>query len=134
MSRNIVAVAVVKQGNQFAMLKRLTDVWTFPSGKVEQGESVATAAVREAFEEAGLNVRVVADLGDREVGENHLHYQLCEVISGDLSVCEPDKFGEARWLSGTVVMQIGGQNLHRPIVDIICPEARPDLQPLPAIA
>lgn len=134
MSRDKVAIAVVKQGNEFAMLKKLTDVWTFPGGKVEQGESIAAAAMREAFEEAGLKVRVVGDLGDREVGENHLHYQLCEVVSGDLSVREPEKFSEARWLSGTIVMQIGGQHLHRPIVDLICPEARPDLQPLPAIA
>ncbi|PZO87681.1 MAG: hypothetical protein DI626_03405 [Micavibrio aeruginosavorus] len=134
MSRNTVAVAVVKQGKEFAMLKRLTEVWTFPSGKVEPGETVEAATLREAFEEAGLTVKIVADLGEREVGENHLHYRLCEVVSGDLTLREPDKFSEARWLSGDIVMQIGGQHLHRPILDCIYADRPRDFAPLPEIA
>ena len=37
--------------------------WTFPSGYVERGERVEDAAVRETFEETGLEVRLARFLG-----------------------------------------------------------------------
>lgn len=39
------------------------EVWGFPGGAVEMGESVAEAAVRETYEETGLRVRVTSLLG-----------------------------------------------------------------------
>ena len=37
--------------------------WTFPSGYVERGEPVENAAVREAREETGLDIRLTGLLG-----------------------------------------------------------------------
>jgi 8-oxo-dGTP diphosphatase len=37
--------------------------WTFPSGYVERGERVEDAAVRETFEETGLEIRLTRFLG-----------------------------------------------------------------------
>lgn len=37
--------------------------WTFPSGYVDRGERVEDAAMREAFEETGLEVRLTGPLG-----------------------------------------------------------------------
>jgi ADP-ribose pyrophosphatase YjhB (NUDIX family) len=42
---------------------RERDVWGFPGGAVELGESVADAAIREVAEETGLRVEVVSLLG-----------------------------------------------------------------------
>lgn len=40
------------------------DVWIFPKGTVEKREAAEAAAVREAFEEAGVRGRVVRALGE----------------------------------------------------------------------
>lgn len=43
---------------------RYTGEWIFPKGTVEDGESHEQAAVREAFEEAGVRSRAGASLGE----------------------------------------------------------------------
>lgn len=62
--------------------------WIFPKGHIEDDESAAQAAVREAEEEAGVTGRVVSGLaptvtfqqGDRDV---RVHYFLVE-FTGDV--------------------------------------------------
>jgi 8-oxo-dGTP diphosphatase len=62
------AVAVViEQDGKIALQRRTIDPgsgrWTFPSGYVDRGEPVEEAAVREAWEEVGLQVRLDRFLG-----------------------------------------------------------------------
>jgi 8-oxo-dGTP diphosphatase len=62
------AVAVViEQEGKVALQRRTIDpgsgLWTFPSGFVDRGEPVEEAAVREAWEEVGLQVRLDRFLG-----------------------------------------------------------------------
>ena len=62
------AVAVViEQDGEIALQRRTIDPgagrWTFPSGFVDRGEQVEAAAVREAWEEVGLQVRLDHFLG-----------------------------------------------------------------------
>jgi 8-oxo-dGTP pyrophosphatase MutT (NUDIX family) len=38
--------------------------WIIPAGHIETGESAATAALREVTEEAGVQARIVTDLGN----------------------------------------------------------------------
>ena len=54
-----VAVVILDESNRVLLQKR-SDVglWGIPSGHVEPGETVAQAAVREVFEETGLNIRI----------------------------------------------------------------------------
>ncbi|RYG59066.1 NUDIX domain-containing protein [bacterium] len=60
-----IALALIWREGEVLLSKRppdadhLPDVWEFPGGKVEEGESAAEAAVREAREEIGLAVEVV---------------------------------------------------------------------------
>jgi ADP-ribose pyrophosphatase YjhB (NUDIX family) len=58
-----VALAVVQAGRILLVPHYHTDAgfvqWTIPGGKVEFGESLSAAAVREFFEETGLQVEVV---------------------------------------------------------------------------
>ena len=60
-----IAVAVILEGNEIVLSKRLDHVhqggkWEFPGGKVEAGETAAKALVRECFEELAIEVKGAA--------------------------------------------------------------------------
>ena len=62
-----VAIAVVQQDDQVLVGPRPDDVplggyWEFPGGKISDGETPADAAVRECYEETGVQVEVVSEL------------------------------------------------------------------------
>lgn len=61
-----VAVVIEDQG-KVALQRRTIDpgagLWTFPSGFVDRGEPVEEAAIREAWEEVGVRVRLDRLLG-----------------------------------------------------------------------
>ena len=58
----VVAGVVPRERDEIWLLRRNISpgagLWTFPGGYVDLGESVPEAAVREAFEETCLNVRI----------------------------------------------------------------------------
>lgn len=63
MSKKIVhvAVAVVLKNDEVLITKRqagqhLEGFWEFPGGKVEEGEKIDEALIRELYEEVGLNI------------------------------------------------------------------------------
>ena len=90
--------AIIIEGDRVALVKRghapLQGRWSIPGGVLEVGETLRTAAVREALEETGLTVepgellgvfeRVVPD----EQGKMRYHYVLidflCSRVAGEL--------------------------------------------------
>ena len=90
--------AIIIEGDRVALVKRghapLQGRWSIPGGVLEVGETLRTAAVREALEETGLTVepgellgvfeRVVPD----EQGKMRYHYVLidflCNRLAGEL--------------------------------------------------
>jgi ADP-ribose pyrophosphatase YjhB (NUDIX family) len=58
----VAAGVIPREGDKIWLARRnippAAGLWTFPGGYVDLGESVPDAAVREAFEETGLNVRL----------------------------------------------------------------------------
>ncbi|GAB18965.1 putative ADP-ribose pyrophosphatase [Gordonia effusa NBRC 100432] len=81
--RRVAVGAVIKDttGRFLLVLRRnepQAGTWTIPGGKVEKGESLATAVVREVLEETGLRVSCgellwVVDLPDGTGGVYEVH-------------------------------------------------------------
>ncbi|MFC4949899.1 NUDIX hydrolase [Pseudonocardia sp. GCM10023141] len=76
------------------------DDWSFPKGKLERGESMSVAAVREVGEETGQRCRLGAALGDVHYavpeGAKLVRYWAAEALGGEfMANSETD---ELRWV------------------------------------
>ena len=52
------ALVIVRRGHRFLLTqeRKYGSTWSIPGGRVEPGEALATAAIREVFEETGVPV------------------------------------------------------------------------------
>jgi ADP-ribose pyrophosphatase YjhB (NUDIX family) len=107
--------AVVRKADRILLVRQapghsLQGQWTVPWGRLEAGESPATAALRETWEEGGIRAEVEGLMGVQELpapweGWIALAY-LCRHLDGE---CHPD--GEetdgARYFSASELAALG---------------------------
>ena len=77
------------------------DDWSFPKGKLEEGESEETAAVREVEEETGLRCRLGRDLGTSEYTDSRGRpktVRYWEMTTLDGEVGGANEVDDARWV------------------------------------
>lgn len=91
---------IVWAGRVLVIKRRIPDgslVWQFPGGKINKGETIVQAAVREAFEEVGLVVTPTKELGGRvhPLTGRLIHYVACDVrcVGGGTDSREVEDFG-----------------------------------------
>jgi len=80
------AGVVLLSGQGVAAIERVRDGRTYhvlPGGQVEEGESPAEAARREAHEELGVLVKIRGLVGVVHFGDSTQHYFLAEAIGGE---------------------------------------------------
>ena len=97
----VVGAALVRHGRVLAARRsqpvQLAGGWEFPGGKVEDGESDATALVRELHEELGVTVEVGALLGAAAEGPIQLTLYAARLVNGDPKPLQDHE--ELRWLA-----------------------------------
>lgn len=109
-NRPYIGVAVmVWQGDMLLLGKRKEkhagQSWQFPGGHLEWGESVSECAVREAREEAGIEISDVQHAGFTGNilmlgGRQYITlFVSAQYSSGDAHVMEPDKCSCWRWFN-----------------------------------
>jgi 8-oxo-dGTP diphosphatase len=79
------------------------DDWSFPKGKLENGERDEDAALREVEEETGCTCRLLDEVGCRSYRDRHgrpkeVRYWQMEVIA-DTGFAPNDEVDERRWVS-----------------------------------
>ncbi|MEO9324177.1 NUDIX hydrolase [Nocardioides sp. C4-1] len=99
-------VVVFRPGRRVLLVHRPKyDDWSFPKGKLDPGEHVAAAAVREVAEETGLHVRLCLPLSLQEypvqAGHKTVHYWTGRVVGPhDVSGYRPnDEIDDVRWVT-----------------------------------
>ncbi len=103
----IVAAAVIRRDQHILLTKRpanvhLANLWEFPGGKVESGESLEAALRRELREELDIEANVI----DEYFTTTHhypsksveLHFFNCTILSGEPRAVE---VAEVRWVKSS---------------------------------
>ena len=82
-----------------ATKKTLPNIWAFPSGTVEPGESPEATVRREAKEELGVDVAVGRTFAVTEIAafDVRLHFVLCRISSGEPAIRQPEEIQTLKW-------------------------------------
>lgn len=102
-SATLIAISVIEQDGHFLVGRRppgvpLAGLWEFPGGKIEIGESAATAAQRECREECGLEIEVEQTLSVVEHAYEHgtlkLFFMAAHIVGQHHSIKSPFQWVE----------------------------------------
>lgn len=116
----IAAAVIVDAGRVLLVRRRVKEgslSWQFPSGEVEEGESPADAAIREAREETGLTVAGTKILGERvhpNTGRTMI-YVACSVLDGSARIMDEDELVELVWSDREGLTEYVPHPLHSPV-------------------
>ncbi len=99
-----VVAAVIKHDNRIFITRRgygdFIDMWEFPGGKIEVGESREEALIREIKEELELDINISDFLTtiDYDYPNFHLtmHCFICQISGGQLNL---NVHNDAKWIT-----------------------------------
>jgi 8-oxo-dGTP diphosphatase len=95
---------ILLQGKQVALIDRHRSgrhYLVFPGGHVDEGESPRQAAVREAQEELGLQVRLVREVARFKWQGKWQHYYLAEITGGSFGTGQGEEMLDPHPESGS---------------------------------
>ncbi|WP_409291307.1 NUDIX hydrolase [Peribacillus sp. SCS-37] len=86
------------------MVHNLPDIWTMPGGRVEDGETLHEAVIREVREETGVRVEPhhILAVSEGKFAERNHHAILftfkAKLIQGTPAVQDPEEIREVVWM------------------------------------
>lgn len=106
---SITALLILCDNNKILLTRRYNTgyedgKYSFPGGHVEKGEEVRKAAIREAYEELGIKIKIedleVEKVFNRKVNDNaYVDFILkCNKWEGSIVNKEQDKCDELKWV------------------------------------
>lgn len=98
-----VVAAIIKKGDKIFITKRssgeFADMWEFPGGKIELGETQEAALIREIKEELELDITNLNYLTTVEYNYSNFHLTMhcfiCEICGGTLNL---NVHNDAKWV------------------------------------
>lgn len=124
----IVLVLVVHNGRVLVVRRRKDDDivpelrWAFPGGKIEAGETLEQAAVREVIEETGLSVYIEMLVHARIIPSTNIlaiYYQCLLEDGYDKVTINDAEITESRWVTGSEAVSLFTSNVAGPIKEIL---------------
>lgn len=83
--------------------------WVIPGGKINFGETINAAGIREIKEETGLDVSIVYQIGAYELIQADQHrvivFSMAQVVGGELVA--GDDLSEVRWFDNEELPTLG---------------------------
>jgi len=107
----VVAGVVIKNNNKYFLIQekqpRAYKLWNFPAGRVDVGESIEQAAVREAKEESGYDVKLIKEVAIFHAKSTDAvkHVFTAKIIGGELNFPE-DEILDAKWFTPEEISQM----------------------------
>jgi 8-oxo-dGTP diphosphatase len=106
------AVVTRRRGEVLLVHRPKYDDWSFPKGKLDRGEHVVTAAVREVAEETGLDIRLGPALSSQRYRQSNGRWKTVEYWTGralgsdDVSGYRPnDEIDAVEWVEWSAAMR-----------------------------
>jgi mutator protein MutT len=101
------AAIILHDGNKILFVQRaatkksLPNIWAFPSGTMEEGETADMTIVREAKEELQVDVVVEKTLATVELPDLNarLHFGMCAMQSEASLIPDPGEIQALRWMT-----------------------------------
>jgi 8-oxo-dGTP diphosphatase len=109
------ATVICEKDRRILLVRKQKSKWVLPGGKVEIGEAVAGAAIRELREETGLNVEQLLYVFELEAG-NTRHHVFEASILGAEDAMPQNEISECIWYSLNSIYDLDTSDATRSII------------------